>query len=139
MIWFPRSFPALRFTDVKPASALDFSKAAHLAAHTFDNQNIRMDAVQVNGAVWVRISAQPDPGTPAMQKQEAAMINARAGNWAYELATERGQFFSMTRDNLFAKAQAQQGDGQPGQPGEGMPPQGGPGHVPLGSLTGARH
>jgi hypothetical protein len=75
-----------------------------------------------------------------MQKQEAAMINARAGNWAYELATERGQFFSMTRDNLFAKAQAQQGDGQPGEgpPGQGMP-QSGPGHVPLGSLTGARH
>jgi hypothetical protein len=46
----------------------------------------------------------------------------------------------MTRDNLFAKAQAQQGDGQPGegQPRQGMP-QGGPGHVPLGSLTGARH
>jgi hypothetical protein len=52
----------------------------------------------------------------------------------------------MTRDNLFAKAQAQPGEGQPGegQPGEGMPPQGGPGHVPLSSmtghsLTGARH
>jgi hypothetical protein len=136
----PQIVSGFAFTDLKPASALDFSKAAHLAARTFDNQNIRMDAVQVNGAVWVRISAQPDPGTPAMQKQEAAMINARAGNWAYELATERGQFFSMTRDNLFAKAQAQQGDGQPGegQPGQGMP-QSGPGHVPLGSLTGARH
>ena len=136
----PQIVSGFAFTDLKPASALDFSKAAHLAAHTFDNQNIRMDAVQVNGAVWVKISAQPDPGTPAMQKQEAAMINAHAGNWAYELATERGQFFSMTRDNLFAKAQAQQGDGQPGEgpPGQGMP-QSGPGHVPLGSLTGARH
>ena len=138
----PQIVSGFAFTDVKPASALDFSKAAHLAAHTFDNQNIRMDAVKANGAVWVRISAQPDPGTPAMQKQEAAMINARAANWAYELATERGQFFSMTRNNLFAKAQAsgQPGDGQPGegQPGQGMP-QSGPGHVPLGSLTGARH
>ena len=116
----PQIVSGFAFTDVKPASELDFSKAAHLAAHTFDNQNIRMDAVKVNDAVWVRVSAQPDPGTPTMQKQEAAMINARAGNWAYELATERGQFFSMTRDSLFAKAQAQ---GQPGdgQPGEGMP------------------
>lgn len=100
------------FTDVKPASALDFSKPAHLAAHTFDNQNIHMDAVQVNGAVWVKVSAAPDPGTPTMQKQEAAMINARAANWAYELATERGQFFSMKRDNLFAKAPS----AQPGPP-----------------------
>ncbi|HEX4118143.1 MAG TPA: DUF4340 domain-containing protein [Rhizomicrobium sp.] len=142
----PQIVSGFAFTDVKPAPELDFSKAAHLTAHTFDDQNIRMDAVKVNDAVWVRISAQPDPGTPTMQKQEAAMINARAANWAYELATERGQFFSMTRDNLFAKAQAQPGEGQPGegQPGEGMPPQGGPGHVPLSSmtghsLTGARH
>jgi hypothetical protein len=53
------------------------------------------------------------------------------------LATEKGQFFSMQRDKLFAKALA---PGQPGegQPGEDMPPQNGPGHVPLGSLTGAR-
>jgi len=126
------------FTDVKPASELDFSKPAHLDAHTFDNQNIHMDAVQVNGAVWVRISAHPDPGTPTAQKQEAGMINARAANWAYELATERGQFFSMKRDNLFAKAQA-----AAGQPGEGPPGLGGmpsgPGHTPLGALTGARH
>jgi hypothetical protein len=140
----PQIVSGFAFTDVKPASELDFSKPAHLTAHTFDNQNIRMDAVKVNGAVWVRISAQPDPGTPTMQKQEAAMINARAANWAYELATERGQFFSMTRDNLFAKAPppGQNSEGQPGQgePGEGMPPQqSGPGHVPLGSLTGARH
>lgn len=93
------------FTDVKPQSQVDFSKAAHLAAHTFDDQNIRMDAVTMNDAVWVRISAQPDPGTPTMQKQEAAMINAKTGNWAYELATNKGKFFAMKRDTLFTKAQ----------------------------------
>lgn len=132
----PQIISGFAFTDVKPASALDFSKAAHLDAHTFDNQNIHMDAVQANGAVWVRISAHPDPGTPTMQKQEAGMINARAQNWAYELATEKGQFFSMKRDNLFTKAQP-----AAGQAGEGGPPggEGGPGHVPLGTLTGARH
>jgi hypothetical protein len=128
----PQIVSGFAFTDVKPASALDFSKAAHLAAHTFDNQNIRMDAVEVNGAVWVRISAEPDPGTPTMQKQEAGMINARAQNWAYELPTEKGQFFSMKRDNLFAKAQT-----PAGQAGEGSS-EAGPGHVPLGALTGAR-
>lgn len=131
----PQIVNGFAFTDVKPASGIDFSKPAHLVAHTFDNQNIRMDAVQANGAVWVRISAEPDPGTPTMQKQEAAMIDARAANWAYELPTEKGQFFSMKRDNLFAKAPAG------GQPGEGAPQGGadGPGHVPLGALMGARH
>ena len=132
----PQIVSGFAFTDVKPASEIDFSKAAHLVAHTFDNQNIRLDAAKVNDAIWVKISAQPDAGTPTMQKQEAAMINARAGNWAYELATEKGQFFSMQRDNLFAKAQAPD---QQGQPGEGLPQSNGPGHVPLGSLTGARH
>lgn len=132
----PQIVSGFAFTDVKPASEIDFSKAAHLAAHTFDNQNIRMDAAKVNGAIWVRISAQPDSGTPTMQKQEAAMIDARAANWAYELATEKGQFFSMTRDNFFAKAPP------PGQPGEGGPDGIGPGggqHIPLGALTGAPH
>jgi hypothetical protein len=137
----PQIVSGFAFTDVKPASELDFSKPAHLSAHTFDNQNIHMDAAQVNGAVWVKISAAPDPGTPTAQKQEAEMINARAQNWAYELATERGQFFSMKRDNLFAKAPAGQPEG--GQPGEGPPGAGampsGPGHTPLGALTGARH
>ncbi len=61
-----------------------------------------------------------------MQKQEAAMINARAGNWAYELATEKGQFFSMTRDRLLTKAQPAQ------QPGE-IPATA----SPLGALGGA--
>ncbi|HKD47247.1 MAG TPA: DUF4340 domain-containing protein [Rhizomicrobium sp.] len=125
----PQIVSNFAFTDVRPASELDFSKAAHLAAHTFDNQNIHMDAVQANGAVWVRISAQPDPGTPTMQKQEAGMINARAGNWAYELATEKGQFFSMKRDNLFTKAEPQ------AQPGGESPL----GHIPLGALNGAPH
>jgi hypothetical protein len=111
----PQIVSGFAFTDVKPASELDFSKAAHLSAHTFDNQNIHMDAVQSNGAVWVKISAEPDPHTPTMQKQEADMINARAKNWAYELATERGQFFSMTRDKLFTKA-------QPAQPAGQIPP-----------------
>lgn len=101
------------FTDVKPQSQVDFSKGAHLAAHTFDDQNIRMDAAMVNGNVWVRISAQPDPGTPTMQKQEAATINAKAANWAYELATNKGKFFSMKRDALFTKAQAQPQGGLP--------------------------
>jgi len=128
----PQIVSNFAFTDVKPASQVDFSKAAHLVAHTFDQQNIHMDAALVNGVVWVKISAQADPDTHTMQKQEAATIDARAANWAYELATEKGQFFSMQRDNLFTKAPP---PGQPGD-GEGMPGEGGPGHVPLGGMMG---
>ncbi len=60
----PQIVSGFAFTDVKPASELDFSKAAHLSAHTFDNQNIHMDAVEVNGAVWVKISPSPIQARP---------------------------------------------------------------------------
>ena len=87
---------------------LDFSKAAHLAARTFDGQNIRHGRVSADGAVWVRVSAQADPGTPTMQRQEAGMINARAAGWAYKLSPDKGQLLMMTRDSSVHQG------GQPG-------------------------
>ena len=105
-IWFPRSFPAFSFTDVKPASELDFSKAAHLAAHTFDG----LEYSHGCGSGERRgLGADFRPAATGHARHAEAgsgEINARAADWAYKLATERGQFFSMTRDNLFAKAQA---------------------------------
>jgi len=111
----PQLITGFAFVDVRPASQLDFSKVAHLTAHTFDMQNIRMDAVSVGGEVWVRVSAQADPGTPTMQRQEASMINARAAEWAYKLSADKGRLLMMKRDDLMTKA-----DGAEGQPG--LPP-----------------
>jgi hypothetical protein len=100
----PQLITDFAFADVEPASRLDFSKAAHLAARTFDGQNIVLDAVSADGAVWVRVSAKPDPGTPTMQRQEAGMINARAAGWAYKLSPDKGRLLMMKRDDLFTKA-----------------------------------
>jgi hypothetical protein len=111
----PQLITGFAFADVAPASQIDFSKAAHLSAHTFDMQNVRIDAVAANGAVWIRVSAQADPGTPTMQRQEAGMINARAAGWAYKLSADKGRLLMMTRDELMTKA-----DGPQGQPG--LPP-----------------
>ena len=100
-----------------PSSALldlDFSKPVRLLAHTFDGQNIHFDAVNVIDAVWIRVSAEADKGTPTMQRQEAGMINARAAQWAYKLSPEKGRLLTMTRDNLLTKAEAP--EGQPGLP-----------------------
>lgn len=102
----PQLITGFAFVDVQPAAQVDFSKAVHLTAHTFDMQNIRMDAVAVKDAVWVRVSAQPDPGTPTMQRQEAGIINARAAEWAYKLSQDKGQLLMTTRDALMTKAQA---------------------------------
>jgi hypothetical protein len=109
----PQLITGFAFVDVRPAAQVDFSKAVHLTAHTFDMQNVRMDAVSVKDAVWVRISAQPDPGTPTMQRQEAAMINARAAEWAYKLSPDKGQLLMTTRDGLLTKAQPGGLDGLP--------------------------
>lgn len=109
----PQLITGFGFVDVQPASKLDFSRSVHLAAHTFDMQNIRIDAVSADNAVWVRVSAQPDPGTPTMQKQEAAMINARGADWAYKLSSDKGRLLMMTRDDLMTEAQAGGPDGLP--------------------------
>ena len=114
----PQLITDFTFADVRPASQLDFSKAAHLSAHTFDDQNIHIDAVSVSGAVWIRVSAQPDPGTPTMQRQEAARIAARAAGWAYKLSPDKGRLLMMTRDDLMTKADSGGPQAQPGlQPG----------------------
>ena len=110
----PQLITDFTFVDVQPASRLDFSKPVRLLAHTFDGQNIRFDAVNVNDAVWIRVSAEADKGTPTMQRQEAGMINARAAQWAYKLSPEKGRLLTMTRDNLLTKAEAP--EGQPGLP-----------------------
>jgi hypothetical protein len=112
----PQLITGFAFVDVQPASQVDFSKAAHLSAHTFDMQNVHMDAVSVKGAVWVRISAQADPGTPTMQRQEAAMITARAAGWAYKLSPDKGRLLMMKREDLLTKADAGGPAGQPGLP-----------------------
>lgn len=112
----PQLITAFTFADVQPASQLDFSNAAHLSAHTFDGQNIHMDAVSAKGGVWIRLSAQADAGTPTMQRQEAGMIGARTAGWAYKLTPDKGRFFVMMRDGLMTKADAGSQDGQPGLP-----------------------
>ena len=110
----PQLITDFAFVDVQPASQLDFSKPVRLVAHTFDGQNIHIDAVTVKDAVWIRVSAEADNGTPTMQRQEAGLINARAAQWAYKLSADKGRLLTMARDNLLTKAEAP--EGQPGLP-----------------------
>ncbi|HEY4276462.1 MAG TPA: DUF4340 domain-containing protein [Rhizomicrobium sp.] len=103
----PQLISGFAFVDVQPASRFDFSKAVHLTAHTFDMQNFRMDAVSAEGGVWVRLSAEADPGTPTMQRQEAGMLNTKAANWAYKLSPDKGRLLMLKREDLFTKAEPQ--------------------------------
>jgi hypothetical protein len=110
----PQLITDFTFVDVQPAARLDFSKPVRLVAHTFDGQNIHIDAVTVKDAAWIRVSAEADKTTPTMQRQEAGLINARAAQWAYKLSPDKGRLLTMARDNLLTKAEAP--EGQPGLP-----------------------
>jgi hypothetical protein len=110
----PQLITDFAFVDVEPVAQLDFSKPVRMVAHTFDGQNIHIDAVTVKDATWIRLSAEADKGTPTMQRQEADLINARAAQWAYKLSADKGRLLAMTRDNLLTKAEAP--EGQPGLP-----------------------
>jgi hypothetical protein len=110
----PQLLTDFAFVDVQPVGQVDFSKPVRLVAHTFDGQNIHIDAVAVKDATWIRLSAEADKDTPTMQRQEAGMINARAAQWAYKLSADKGRLLTMTRDNLLTKAEPP--DGQPGLP-----------------------
>ena len=110
----PQLITDFAFVDVQPASQVDFSKSVRLVAHTFDGQNIHIDAATAKDATWIRVSAEADKGTPTMQRQEAGLINARAAQWAYKLSPDKGRLMTMTRDSLLTKAETP--EGQPGLP-----------------------
>jgi len=88
--------------DVAPQSEVDFSKKTwHAQVETFDGLSVKVDLIDRGGKPWARLSAtaqkplvdrdgQPDDAqkflkTVAEVEKEAAGINARVGNWAYEL------------------------------------------------------
>ena len=86
------------FDDVRPASAVDFSKAAHLVTKTFDGLTVSTDAVAQGSDTWVRLSAAAAPGSAVAS--EANEINARSKGWAYKLPSYKGQPFMTSLESL---------------------------------------
>lgn len=72
------------FDDIRPVTAFDFNNAARLVLQTFDGLTVTVDAVPRDGATWVRMFAEAEPGDPKAAK-EALAINARAEGWAFKL------------------------------------------------------
>lgn len=110
-------------TDVQPASGMDFSKASHAVARTFDGLLISFDILQQRSDVWARLTASTAPGAAPMVANEAAAINTHSAGWAYKLPPEKGHALLSTLPNLMAPAAPPPGMGglPPGMAGM-MPP-----------------
>jgi hypothetical protein len=112
-------------TDVQPASGLDFSKAGHAVARSFDGLLITFDILQQGSDVWAKLLASTAPGAAPMVVNEAAAINARNANWAYKLPPEKGAALLSDLPKLMTPPPATQGVSQgmpPGMAGMMMPP-----------------
>lgn len=87
-------------TDVRPAAQLDFSKSAHIIAHTFDGLAISLDAIQTGADVWVTISATTTPSAAPGMAREVEAVATRTANWAYKLSPDKGQLLTMKETML---------------------------------------
>ncbi|MFQ5535569.1 MAG: DUF4340 domain-containing protein [Sphingomonadales bacterium] len=95
----------VRFDDVTPADALDFSTATQTVFTTFDGLRITVQTIRAGQDYWSTfkaefdaslIAAAPEEGAivlsnaPEDGEAEAADINKRVAGWAYKLPAHKG-------------------------------------------------
>jgi hypothetical protein len=86
-----------RFDDIKPVMAVDFSGAAHMTVHTFDDLTITLDIASEGEEHWVRLMASAQLGTAA---KEAHAINSHASGWAFKLPPYRASLYAPPLETL---------------------------------------
>jgi len=72
---------SLHFEDVRPDAELDWSKALTVEMVRFNGVRLKLQAVEADGAHWVRLSATPPPPEPQAEPEaapEAAAAEAAA-------------------------------------------------------------
>jgi hypothetical protein len=104
-------------TDVQPASKMDFTKASHAVARSFDGLLVSFDIIQQGADVWARLTASTAPGAAPMVVNEAAALNAHSAGWAYKLPPEKGAALTSDMAKLMTPPPA-----PPGQGMQGLPP-----------------
>lgn len=96
----PAAIGSLTAEDAAAAKAVDFSKASHVAAESFDGLLVSVDLTQSGGATWARIHASAKPGAVPGIAAEADAINARAGAWVYKLPAGKARLFTAPESDL---------------------------------------
>jgi hypothetical protein len=110
--------------DVEPVAQMDFTKASHAVARSFDGLLVNFDIVQQGSDVWAKLSASTAPGAAPMVANEAAALNAKIAGWAYKLPPEKGAALTSDLPKLMTPPPAPQGPQglPPGMAGMMMPP-----------------
>ena len=98
----PTALTAFSVNDTRQVSQIDFTKAAHVTAHTFDGLVLTLNVATVGNDVWITLAATAAPGATPTVVEEARTITARSKDWAYRLAPDKGRLLTATETALGA-------------------------------------
>jgi len=106
----------ISFDDVKPASELDFTHAAHAAYLTFDGLRLNLRLIEKDNEFWTTVDVFADPGaaqqpaTPASAAlkpdiaKEVKELNATLAGWAFRIPRYKGALLTAPLDDLLVPA-----------------------------------
>jgi len=98
----PTALTAFSVNDTRQVSQIDFTKAAHVTAHTFDGLVLTLNVATVGNDVWITLAATAAPGATPTVVEEARTITARSKDWAYRLAPDKGRLLTANETALGA-------------------------------------
>jgi hypothetical protein len=100
----PTALTAFSVNDARQASQIDFTKAAHVTAHTFDGLVLSLDVAPLGADIWARFTAAAIPRAAPSVADEAHTINVRSSGWAYRLAPDKGRLLMASEAALGTNA-----------------------------------
>jgi hypothetical protein len=104
--------------DVKDAAGMDFAKAGHVVAHSYDGLNLTLDLVPQGSDVWAKLTAGAAMDALLGVQKEMREINAKAEGRAYKLSPETAKVLTHAPP---AAAPAPPMPVMQGMPGMAMP------------------
>ena len=100
----PTALMTFSVNDARQASQIDFTKAAHVTAHTFDGLVLTLNVAAMGNDVWTTLAATAAPGATPAVVEEAQTITTRSKDWAYRLAPDKGRLLMANEAALGANA-----------------------------------
>jgi hypothetical protein len=98
----PTALTSFSVNDARQASQIDFTKPAHVTAHTFDGLVLTLTIAALGNDMWTTLSATAAPGATPAVVEEARTITGRGKDWAYRLAPDKGRLLTATETALGA-------------------------------------
>lgn len=87
------------FDDIAHSIDFDFNSSAKMTVRAFDGLLVTVNVVVKDGASWVRIFAEAEPGKRKAAK-EALAINAKTAGWAFKLPGFKASLFAQPLETL---------------------------------------